>query len=140
MENASVVYLNVSAERVNMPRDERAVIWVRAAIEKNMLRIPPLPPVWITGKGESLAVLPQAIVGQPEAPTVFVRRRVEQPANLIDLRRFLEMRCRVKQERKRVAPREVFRPLKLATGGLRPDCLAGAGGLEPPNGGWKKTL
>ena len=54
MENASVVYLNVSAERVNMPRDERAVIWVRAAIEKNMLRIPPLPPVWITGKGESL--------------------------------------------------------------------------------------
>ena len=43
MENASVVYLNVSAERVNMPRDERAVIWVRAEIEKNMLRIPPMP-------------------------------------------------------------------------------------------------
>ena len=40
VENTSVVYLNVSAERVNMPRDERAVIWVRAAIEKNMLRIP----------------------------------------------------------------------------------------------------
>jgi len=28
VENTSVVYLNVSAERVNMPRDERAVIWV----------------------------------------------------------------------------------------------------------------
>jgi len=54
MENTSLVYLNVSAERVNMPRDERAVIWVRAEIEKNVLRIPPLPPVWITGKGESL--------------------------------------------------------------------------------------
>jgi hypothetical protein len=53
MENASVVYLNVSVERVNMPRDERAVIWVRAEIAKNILRIPPLPPVWITGKGES---------------------------------------------------------------------------------------
>src|SRR5262249_21897740 len=47
------VYLNVSAERVNMPRDERAVIWVRAEFEKNMLRIPPLPVVWISGKGES---------------------------------------------------------------------------------------
>jgi hypothetical protein len=54
MENTSVVYLNVSAERVNMPGDERAVIWVRAEIEKNMLRIPPLPPDWISGKGESL--------------------------------------------------------------------------------------
>jgi hypothetical protein len=54
VENTSVVYLNVCAERVNRPRDERAVIWVRAEIEKNMLRIPPLPPVWITGKGESL--------------------------------------------------------------------------------------
>src|SRR5262249_49347128 len=54
MENTSLVYLNVSAERVNMPRDERAVIWVRAEIEKNVLRIPPLPPVWIIGKGESL--------------------------------------------------------------------------------------
>jgi hypothetical protein len=54
MENTSVVYLNVSAERVNMPRDERAVIWVRAEIEKNVLRIPPLPPAWIAGKGESL--------------------------------------------------------------------------------------
>jgi hypothetical protein len=53
MENTSVVYLNVSAERVNMPRDERAVIWVRAEIEKNMLWIPPLPAVWISGKGES---------------------------------------------------------------------------------------
>jgi hypothetical protein len=53
MENTSVAYLNVSAERVNMPRDERAVIWVRAEIEKNMLRIPPLPPDWISGKGES---------------------------------------------------------------------------------------
>jgi len=52
IENTSVVYVNVSVERVNMPRDERAVIWVRAEIEKNMLRIPPLPPVWITGKGE----------------------------------------------------------------------------------------
>ena len=54
MENTSVVYLNVSAERVNMPHDERAVIWVRAEIEKNMLRIPPLPPVWIAGKGENV--------------------------------------------------------------------------------------
>src|SRR5947209_1685765 len=54
IENTSVVYLNVSADRVNMPRDERAVIWVRAQIDKNILRIPPLPPVWITGKGESL--------------------------------------------------------------------------------------
>jgi hypothetical protein len=54
MENTSVVYLNVSAERVNMPHDERAVVWVRAEIEKNMLRIPPLPPVWIAGKGENL--------------------------------------------------------------------------------------
>jgi hypothetical protein len=53
MENASVVYLNVSAERVSMSRDERAVIWVRAQIEKNTLRIPPLPPVWIVGEGES---------------------------------------------------------------------------------------
>jgi hypothetical protein len=53
MESASVVYLNVSAERVNMPRDERAVIWVRAVIEKNMLRIPPLPTGWISGEGES---------------------------------------------------------------------------------------
>ena len=33
VENTSVVYLNVSAERVNMPRDERAVIWVRAGID-----------------------------------------------------------------------------------------------------------
>jgi len=54
MENTSVVYLNVSAERVNMPHDERAVIWVRAEIEKNTLRIPPLPPVWIAGKGENV--------------------------------------------------------------------------------------
>lgn len=54
MENTSVVYLNVSAERVNMPHDERAVIWVRAEIEKNTLRIPPLPPVWISGKGENV--------------------------------------------------------------------------------------
>src|SRR6516162_4644304 len=54
MANASVVYLNVSVERVNMPRDERAVIWVRAEIAKDTLRIPPLPPVWMTGKGESL--------------------------------------------------------------------------------------
>ena len=53
MENASVVYLNVSVERVNMPRDERAVIWVRAEIAKDMLRIPPLPPAWITGEGET---------------------------------------------------------------------------------------
>jgi hypothetical protein len=51
MEKASVVYLNVSVERVNMPRDERPVIWVRAEIEKSMLRIPPLPAVRITGKG-----------------------------------------------------------------------------------------
>jgi hypothetical protein len=54
MANASVVYLNASAERVNMPRDERAVVWVKAEIEKNMLRIPPLPAFWITGKGELL--------------------------------------------------------------------------------------
>jgi hypothetical protein len=53
VENTSVVYLNVSAERINMPRDERAVIWVRTEIEKNMLRIPPLPPTWIAGKGET---------------------------------------------------------------------------------------
>jgi hypothetical protein len=53
MENTSVVYLNVSAERVNMPRDERAVI-CPAEIEKNVLRIPPLPPAWIAGIGESL--------------------------------------------------------------------------------------
>jgi hypothetical protein len=59
MENTSVVYLNISVERVNMPRDERAVIWVRAEIEKNVLRIPPLPPVWIAGKGESLPLPPQ---------------------------------------------------------------------------------
>jgi hypothetical protein len=52
MENASVVYLNVSAERVNMARDERAVVWVRAEIEKDMLRIPPLPPGWTAGEGE----------------------------------------------------------------------------------------
>jgi hypothetical protein len=38
--SASVAYLNVSAERINMPRDERAVIWVRGQIEKNILRIP----------------------------------------------------------------------------------------------------
>ena len=48
-----MVYLNVSAERMNMPRDERAVIWVRAEIEKSMLRIPPLPSAWISGDGES---------------------------------------------------------------------------------------
>ena len=59
MENTSVVYLNISVERVNMPRDERAVIWVRAEIEKNVLRIPPLPPAWIAGKGESLPLPPQ---------------------------------------------------------------------------------
>jgi hypothetical protein len=53
MENTSVVYLNVSAERVSMPRDERAVIWVKAEIEKSVLRIPPLPPAWISGNGES---------------------------------------------------------------------------------------
>jgi hypothetical protein len=59
MENTSVVYLNVSAERINMPRDDRAVIWIRAEIEKNVLRIPPLPPVWITGKGESMPAHPK---------------------------------------------------------------------------------
>jgi hypothetical protein len=52
LDNSSVAYLNVSAERVNMPRDERAVIWVRGQIEKNIVRIPPLPPVWISGQGE----------------------------------------------------------------------------------------
>jgi hypothetical protein len=52
LDNSSVAYLNVSAERVNMPRDERAVIWMRGHIEKDILRIPPLPPAWITGQGE----------------------------------------------------------------------------------------
>jgi hypothetical protein len=52
LNNSSVAYLNVSAERINMPRDERAVIWVRGQIEKNIVRIPPLPPAWISGQGE----------------------------------------------------------------------------------------
>ena len=43
LDNVSVAYLNVSAERINMPRDERAVIWTRGQIEKDILRIPPLP-------------------------------------------------------------------------------------------------
>ena len=33
LDSSSVAYLNVSAERVNMPRDERAVIWMRSQIE-----------------------------------------------------------------------------------------------------------
>ena len=52
LDNVSVAYLNVSAERINMPRDERAVIWMRGQIEKNILRIPPLPTAWIGGQGE----------------------------------------------------------------------------------------
>src|SRR5262252_5376392 len=52
LDNVSVAYLNVSAERINMPRDERAVIWMRGQIEKNILRIPPLPTAWISGQGE----------------------------------------------------------------------------------------
>src|SRR5215831_18611166 len=52
LDNSSVSYLNVSAERINMPRDERAVIWMRGQIEKNILRIPPLPTAWISGQGE----------------------------------------------------------------------------------------
>jgi len=54
LDSSSVAYLNVSAERVNMPRDERAVIWMRSQIEKSILRIPPLPPAWISGKSEFL--------------------------------------------------------------------------------------
>ena len=54
LDSSSVAYLNVSAERVNMPRDERSVIWIRSQIEKNILRIPPLPPAWISGQGEFL--------------------------------------------------------------------------------------
>jgi len=54
LNSSSVAYLNVSAERVNMPRDERAVIWIRSQIEKNILRIPPLPPAWISGQSEFL--------------------------------------------------------------------------------------
>ena len=54
LDSSSVAYLNVSAERVNMPRDERAVIWIRSQIEKNILRIPPLPPAWISGQSEFL--------------------------------------------------------------------------------------
>jgi hypothetical protein len=54
LDNISVAYLNVSAERINMSRDERAVIWMRSQIEKNILRIPPLPTAWIGGQGEFL--------------------------------------------------------------------------------------
>jgi hypothetical protein len=54
LDSSSVAYLNVSAERVNMPRDERVVIWMRSQIEKNILRIPPLPPTWINGQSEFL--------------------------------------------------------------------------------------
>ena len=54
LDSSSLAYLNVSAERVNMPRDERAVIWIRSQIEKNILRIPPLPPAWISGQSEFL--------------------------------------------------------------------------------------
>ena len=57
MENTSIVYLNVSAERVNMPRDERAVIWMRGQIEKNVLRIPPLPSAWISRQLPGLPLL-----------------------------------------------------------------------------------
>jgi hypothetical protein len=63
-----------------MPREERAVIWVRAQIEKNVLRIPPLPPDWISGKGESVGregKIPSdetrsepALVSRPETPGV----------------------------------------------------------------------
>jgi len=35
------------------PRDERAVIWGRLENEKHMPRIPPLPPVWINGEGDT---------------------------------------------------------------------------------------
>jgi hypothetical protein len=55
LDNSSIAYLNVSAERINMPRDERAVIWMRGQIEKNILRIPPLPPAWIADQGEFVA-------------------------------------------------------------------------------------
>jgi hypothetical protein len=55
LDNSSLAYLNVSAERINMPRDERAVIWMRAQIGKDILRIPPLPPDWISGQGEFAA-------------------------------------------------------------------------------------
>jgi len=61
VDNSSVAYLNVSAERVNMPRDERAVIWVRGQIEKNIVRIPPLPPAWISGQG---GFMPPKTVGE----------------------------------------------------------------------------
>jgi len=61
LDSSSVAYLNVSAERVNMPRDERAVIWIRSQIEKNILRIPPLPPAWISGQSE---FLPQSKGGE----------------------------------------------------------------------------
>jgi hypothetical protein len=54
LDSTTFAYLNVSAERVNMPRDERAVIWIRSQIEKNILRIPPLPPPWISGESEFL--------------------------------------------------------------------------------------
>ena len=58
LDNVSVAYLNVSAERINMPRSERAVIWMRSQIGKDILRIPPLPPDWIIGQGEFAASNP----------------------------------------------------------------------------------
>jgi hypothetical protein len=59
VDNSSVAYLNVSAERVNIPRDERAVIWVRGQVEKNI--IPSLPPAWISGQG---GFMPPKTVGE----------------------------------------------------------------------------
>jgi len=67
LNSSSVAHLSVSAERVNMPRDERAVIWIRSQIEKNILRIPPLPPAWISGQSEFLP---------KDAPRPQVQRKV----------------------------------------------------------------
>lgn len=47
-------YVCIAVDKVNAPRGLRQNVWLRAEIEGSRLRIPPLPPAWISGDPEFL--------------------------------------------------------------------------------------
>lgn len=51
----SRAYINIAVDKVGAPHSERQTVWIRAEIDDKRIRIPPLPPAWISGDPEFLA-------------------------------------------------------------------------------------
>lgn len=48
-------YICIATDKVSAPHGERRTVWMRAEIDDKRIRIPPLPPAWISGDPEFVA-------------------------------------------------------------------------------------